>query len=221
MHGMIGTMTIRVLIADDHPVVRGGLTALLDSLHGIEVVAETSDGAGAVQEAAIVRPDVAVMDLRMPGPMDGVAATRRIVADYPSTAVLVLTMFDEDALISAALAAGARGYLLKGAGRDEIERAIRAVAAGDVIFSREVADRVLHPAAPAQPSRLPELTVREREVSVLVAQGFTNPEIADRLSIAQKTVGNHVSAIYLKLGVATRAQAVVRIRDAGLGTGEE
>lgn len=210
-------MSIRVLLADDHPVVRGGLVALLDTLDAIEVVGQAGDGAAALREVALTRPDVVVMDLRMPL-VDGVEATRRILAGFPGTAILVLTMFDEDALIADALAAGARGYLLKGAGQEEIERAIRSVAAGDAIFSREIADRVLHRAtAPAQRA-LPQLTDRERQITDLLAAGLPNAVIAERLGIAPKTVGNHISAIFLKLGVATRAEAIVLAREAGLGS---
>lgn len=211
-------MTTRVLLADDHPVVLGGLVALLGTLTDIEVVGQVGDGAAAVREVALQRPDVVVMDLRMPG-MDGVEATRRIVADYPDVAVLVLTMFDEDALIADALAAGARGYLLKGAAQDEIERALRAVAAGDAIFSHDVAERVLRRSVDPRGSgaALPQLTDRERDVTDLLARGLSNAAIAERLDIAPKTVGNHISAIFLKLGVATRAEAIVLARESGLG----
>jgi DNA-binding NarL/FixJ family response regulator len=208
---------IRVLLADDHPVVRRGLAALLATLDGIEVVAQAGNGEDAVREVGLSRPDVVIMDLRMPGG-DGVEATRRIVNGYPKTAVLVLTMFDEDALVADALRAGARGYLLKRAEQAEIERAIRAVAAGDAIFSSEVAGRVLgaitvNREAPA----LAPLSPREREVLDIVATGATNSAIAHRLGLSPKTVGNHISAIFLKLGVATRAEAVVIAKDAGLG----
>ena len=207
----------RVVVVDDHPVVRGGLVALFDTLDGIEVAGEAQDGEGALREVAVLRPDVVVMDLRMPG-LGGVEATRRITDEYPGVAVLVLTMFDEDALISDALAAGARGYLLKGASQGEIERAIRAVASGDVILSAGVAARVMHRlAGPASARALPQLTPRELEVADLIAAGLSNQAIAERLIFAPKTVGNHVSAIFLKLGVATRAQAIVRAREAGLG----
>ncbi|WP_062462672.1 response regulator [Demequina soli] len=208
---------IRVLIADDHPVVRGGLAALLRTLPGIEVVAEAADGAGAVREALLTRPDVVILDLRMPV-LDGVGAARRITADVPSAGVLVLTMFDEDALIAEALAAGARGYLLKGAEPEEIERAVRAVAAGAAILSPQVAARVLGRASTPQPAQaFPHLTSREHEVLDLIARGLANHAIADRLGIAAKTVGNHVSAIFAKTGVATRAEAIVLARDGGLG----
>ena len=209
--------TITVLLADDHPVVRSGLAALLATLPGITVVAEADNGDEAIREVARHRPDVAVMDLRMPG-LGGVEATRRIAADHPATAVLVLTMFQEDALVSEALRAGARGYLLKVARQDEIERAIRAVAAGDVIFSNAVAAQVLGTLnAGADNRALPQLSPREREVLDLVATGATNTAIANRLSLAPKTVGNHISAIFLKLGVSSRGEAIVIAKDAGLG----
>lgn len=213
----IGRMPIRVLLADDHPVVRGGLIALLDTLPGITVVGQVGDGAAALREVALLRPDVIVMDLRMPG-MDGVEAIRRIATGHPGTAILVLTMFDEESLITEALAAGARGYLLKGAEQEEIERAIRTVAAGATIFSHGVVERILRRSA-TPPTPLPQLTDREREVTELLARGVSNAAIADRLGIAPKTVGNHISAIFLKLGVASRAEAIVQAREAGLGLG--
>ncbi|MDP9842602.1 response regulator transcription factor [Streptosporangium lutulentum] len=212
-----GRAAIRVLLVDDHPVVRRGLAALLGTLPGIEVVAQAGTGQEAVREAALNRPDVVVMDLRMPS-MDGVQATRHIVRDHPATAVLVLTMFHEDALVAEALHAGARGYLLKTAEQDEIERAIRAVAAGDAIFSSAVAGRVLGRITPARDTPvLPQVSPREREVLDLVATGATNAAIADRLKLSPKTVGNHISAIFLKLGVTSRAEAIVIAKDAGLG----
>jgi DNA-binding NarL/FixJ family response regulator len=207
----------RVVLVDDHPVVRGGLVALLATLQGIEVVGEAADGESALRETALLRPDVVVMDLRMPG-VGGVEATRRITEGYPGVAVLVLTMFDEDALIGDALAAGARGYVLKGADQEEIERAIRAVASGEVIFGGGVATRVVRQLSSRTSTHaLPQLTAREREVVDLIAAGLSNQAIADRLGLAPKTVGNHVSAIFLKLGVASRAEAIVIARDAGLG----
>ena len=207
---------IRVLLVDDHPMVRRGLASLLGTLPGVEVVAEAETGLDAVREAARHTPDVVVMDLRMPE-LDGVEATRRIIRDRPSTAVLVLTMFDEDVLIADAIAAGARGYLLKGAQQDEIERAIRAVAAGDAIFSAAVASRVLGAGAPRLDTALPDLTAREREVLSLIASGIDNTTIAARLGLSPKTVSNHISSIFLKLGVATRSEAIVLAREAGLG----
>jgi DNA-binding NarL/FixJ family response regulator len=206
---------IRVLLADDHPMIRRGLTSLLSTLPGVEVVGEAGTGREVLREAALARPNVVVMDLRMPE-LDGVETTRRLARDHPDVAVLVLTMFDEDQLISEALAAGARGYLLKGAEQDEIERAIRAVAAGDVIFSATVADRVLRGMTAPAPA-LPALSEREGQVLDLIATGLGNDAIARRLSLAPKTVGNHISSIFLKLGVATRSEAIVLAREAGLG----
>ena len=206
-----------MLLADDHPVVRRGLEALLGTLDGIEVVAQADTGSAAVRDVSVHRPDVVLMDLRMPD-MDGVEATRHILKNRPETAVLVLTMFDEDALIAAALRAGARGFLLKRADQEEIERAIRAVAAGDAIFSNDVAGRVL--GALTTEREAPTLTAlsgRERQVLDGVATGATNAAIAHRLGVSPKTVANHVSAIFLKLGVSTRAEAVVIAKDAGLG----
>lgn len=210
------TQGIRVLVADDHPVVRGGLAALLGTLDGLQVVAEAADGEAAVREALLGRPDVAVLDLRMPR-LDGIEATRRLRAALPQTAVLVLTMFDDDDLVADALDAGARGYLLKGAEPEEIERAVRAVAAGSAILAPEIATRALQRQA-GRTEPFPTLTAREREVLDQIARGLSNPVIAERLGVAVKTVGNHISAIFLKLGIATRAEAIVLARDAGLGS---
>ncbi len=212
-----GCATIRVVLVDDHPIVRRGLASLLSTLDGVEVVAQAGTGEEALREVAVKRPDVAVMDLRMPG-MDGVETTRRIVRDYPATAVLVLTMFDDDRQVADALRAGARGYLVKGAEQDEIERAVRAIANGDAIFSSTIASRVLRGITgnPGQPM-LASLSPREREVLDIVATGVSNSAIAERLRLAPKTVGNHISAIFLKLGVASRSEAIVIAKDAGLG----
>ncbi|MEO6881202.1 MAG: response regulator transcription factor [Mycobacteriaceae bacterium] len=213
------TERIRVVIADDHPVVRGGLRALLDSLPGYEVVAEAVDGQGAVRETQLNRPDVVLMDVRMPG-LDGLEATRRIRAAVPGVAVLVLTMFDDDATVLDAMRAGANGYLLKGAGQDEIDRALRAVVSGEAIFGPEVAARVLgHFTRPPPTADLPfpALTGREREVLELMAGGHRNAVIAERLFLSPKTVANHVSAIFAKLAVSDRPSAIVRARDEGMG----
>lgn len=210
-----------MVLVDDHPVVRSGLRALIESLPGYQVVGEADDGAAGVREVQLTRPDVVLMDLRMPG-MDGLAATRAILAAVPGTAVLVLTMLDEDDAVFAAMQAGARGYLLKGAEQTEIDRAIRAVAAGEAIFSPGVASRVLsHFTAPVaslpRPEPFPELTAREREVLDLVASGLRNAAIAERLFLSQKTVANHLSSIFAKLAVDGRHQAIIRARDQGLG----
>jgi DNA-binding NarL/FixJ family response regulator len=209
---------IRVVLADDHPVVRAGLSALLSSLPGIEVVGVASTGREAVREVVTLRPDVAVLDLQMPD-LDGFAATRELARSAPSVAVLVLTMFGDDDSVFAAMRAGARGYLVKGAEQDEIARAIRAVAAGEAIFGPGVARRVLgfFSAPPVVAEPFPELTDREREILDLLASGMSNSAIGQQLGLASKTVANNVSAIFTKLAVADRAQAIVRARDAGLG----
>jgi DNA-binding NarL/FixJ family response regulator len=213
-----GVEPIRVLIADDHPVVRRGMGSLLASLDAVQVVGEVADGAAAVREAQLLRPDVVVMDLQMPV-LDGVEATRRLVAAVPDTAVLVLTMFDDDEAVFAAMRAGARGYLLKGAEQEQILAAIRSVVAGQVVIGPGVASRLLSQLVdpPRSEPAFPELTPREREILDLIAQGRNNAAIAARLGLAPKTIGNHISAIFGKLRVATRAEAVVRARDGGLG----
>ena len=211
-------MTIRVLIADDHPLVRDGLKAALAALPEVQVVAEATTGAATVREAVLHRPDVVVMDLQMPEG-NGIEATRELRRALPSAAVLVLTMFDDDDSVFAAMRAGARGYVLKGAEHHEIARAITAVAAGEAIFGPAVATRVLaYFTAPPRPaSPFPELTAREREVLDLLAAGRTNHQIAQGLTLSTKTVANHLSAIFAKLQVADRTQAILRARDAGLG----
>jgi DNA-binding NarL/FixJ family response regulator len=212
------TEPIRVLIADDHPLFRDGLTALLTDGADTELAGTAASGTEAVDLAREVQPDVVVMDLHMPR-LNGIEATRRIVADSPHIAVLVLTMFDDDDSIFAALRAGARGYLLKGADREQIRRAVHAAASGEVVFGADLAERMLgyFTAASAPPPAFPQLTSREREVLEMVAQGRANAAIAARLSLSQKTVRNHVSNILAKLQVSDRAQAIVQARDAGLG----
>lgn len=205
---------IRVVLADDHVVVRRGLAVLLDTLPGIRVVGEADNGAQAVQEVDRHRPDVVVMDLRMPD-VDGVEATRRIMGQFPATAVLVLTMLSDDALVADAMRAGARGYLLKTADQYEIERALHAVAAGQAIFSSAVASHVLRRVGAERP--FPKLSTREREILEVLATGAGNAAIAAKLFLSQKTVANHLSAIFQKLGVSTRAEAIIIARDAGIG----
>lgn len=210
-----------VLIAEDHPVFRDGLRALVGALDGGQVVAEAANGDDAVEQALAVQPDVIVMDLNLPG-TDGVEATRRIVTASPHVRVLVLTMFDDEDSVFAAMRAGARGYLLKDADQAEIARAIEAVADGEAIFGPAVATRVLAYFASSGDARassvFPNLTEREHEVLELVAQGHANAAIAWRLGLSEKTIRNHVSNIFTKLQVADRAQAIVRAREAGLGT---
>lgn len=210
---------IRVVVVDDHPVFREGFAALLGSIPDIEVLATAASGEEAVAAVEEHRPAVVVMDVQMPG-MDGVEATRRVVADHPDTGVVVLTMSEEDATLLDAVRAGARGYLLKGAEPDEIVRAITTVAAGGVVFGAVLASRVVEfmarpRTADAEP--FPELSAREREVLDLVAGGLTNGQIASRLFLSPKTVRNHVHAVLSKLQAADRTEAVIRARDAGLG----
>ena len=212
-------MSVRVLVVDDHPLYREGLITALASLPGVEVVGEAGDGAAAVERAVELAPDVVVMDLNLPG-LNGIEATRAIVARAPATAVLVLTMLEGEEPVFAAMRAGARGYLLKGADRREIARALETVAHGEVIFSADGAARVLAWFAgrtDRPPAPFPELTDREREVLDLVARGLTNPAIAQRLFLSEKTVRNHVSNVFAKLQVTDRSEAVARARDAGLG----
>lgn len=211
---------ISVLLADDHPPFRAGLRALLESASDMEVIGEAGTGAEAILQAAKLQPDVILMDLQMPD-VTGIEATRRILYTSPHIAVLVITMFEDDDLVFAALRAGARGYLLKGTLKTEILRAIRAVHSGEAIFGPEIAKRLMHyfasPQPVAPPYAFPELTEREREILNLIAQHQTNPEIAERLELSLKTVRNHVSNIFSKLQVVDRAQAILRAKEAGLG----
>ena len=211
---------VRVLIADDHPLFRRGLRSLLDAQDHITVVAEAATGAEAVTHASATEPDVAILDLHMPD-LNGVEATRRIVGTSPHIAVLVLTMFDDDDSVFAAMRAGARGYLLKGADQSEILRAVEGLSRGEAIFGPSVAHRIIEFFAAPRHTRtepiFPQLTEREHEVLDLIAAGHNNTEIGDELVLSPKTVRNHVSNIFTKLQVADRAQAIVRARQAGLG----
>lgn len=214
------TEHVRVVIADDHPVFRSGLNALFSTEDGVEVVGEAATGVEAVALVAASQPDVVVMDLHMPD-LDGVAATTQILRDSPHVAVLVLTMFDDDDSVFAAMRAGARGYLLKGTNQAEVVGAVRLVAAGGALFGPAVAQRVIEfftrPRPRTVPLAFPQLTDREHEVLDLLARGEANAVIAARLHISDKTVRNHVSNILTKLAVADRAHAIVRARQAGLG----
>lgn len=212
-------MPLRVVVVDDHPLYREGLVTAMTAMAGVAVVGEAGDGAQAVEVAGRLLPDVVVMDLHMPV-VNGIDATRQITSAHPTVAVLVLTMLEGDDSVFAAMRAGARGYLLKGADRAEIARALEGVAHGEVVFSSGIASRVLAffaaaPVAALEP--FPSLTEREREILDLVARGLTNAEIARRLVVSDKTVRNHVSNVFAKLQVAGRAEAVARARDAGLG----
>ena len=209
---------IRILIADDHAAFRSGLSALLRTQPGFLLTGEAQTGVEAVEMALELQPDVVIMDLNMPG-LDGISATRQIVDASPHIAVLVLTMADDDAALFDAVRAGARGYVLKGADRGELSRAIRAVASGEAIFGPDVARRLMafFAEAPRAAAAFPELSVREREVLELVARGLSNQQIVDRLVISPKTVRNHVSNIFSKLRVRDRAAAIVRAREAGMG----
>jgi DNA-binding NarL/FixJ family response regulator len=217
--------TIRVIVADDQAIIRDGLVTVLGLLPDIEVVGEAADGEQAVALAVAQRPDVALMDLRMPG-VDGVAATERIARPARATAVLVLTTYADDESILSALRAGARGYLTKDAGRAELAAAVRAVASGQSTFAPEVGARIVSsltsapaaaPAPAASPAaalvaRFPALTPREAEVLALVGDGRSNPEIAAALFVSVATVKTHINAIFAKLAVRDRAQAIALVR---------
>ena len=212
--------TIRIVLADDHPVFRDGLRALIDRSPDLELVGEAATGLEAVAVTAANNPSVVLMDIRMPG-MTGIEATRQILQAQPDARILVLTMSEDDDSLFAAMRAGARGYLPKDADSEDLVRAIRAVAVGDVIFGESIATRLqsFFRADRGRPASdpFPELTDREDEVLELIARGRSNGEIARRLEISDKTVRNHVANIFNKLHVADRSQAIVRAREAGLG----
>ena len=212
--------TVRVLIADDHPLFREGMRGRLDRVADVAVVGEAASGDEAVELAHQLDPHVILMDIKMPG-LNGIEATREIHQASPQIGVLVLTMFEDDDSVFAAMRAGAKGYLLKDSGGEGVVHAIRAVASGEAVFGPGVAERIIGffsaPRAAAPQRAFPELTEREEEVLSLVAQGKSNQQIARQLFVSLKTVRNHVSNILLKLQVADRAQAVIRARDAGMG----
>ncbi len=211
---------VRVMVVEDDPLYRNALTTTLSSLGAAQIVAEVATGDQAVAAAAQHRPQVIVMDIRMPG-LDGIEATRRIVQADPEVAVLMLTMFEDDDSVFAAMRAGARGYIVKGAGEDEIVSAVESVSRGEAIFSAAVAQRILRYFAGTRDTApavaFPDLTDREREILELIAGGHNNALIASRLFLSPKTVRNNVSNIFTKLQVADRAEAIVRAREAGLG----
>ncbi len=213
---------LRVLLADDHPLFRKGMRAMLEALPDMEVVGEAATGEEALALANSLAPDIIVMDLQMPGG-SGIAATRAILNASPHIRILMVTLFDDSESVFTALRAGARGYILKDTDAGEMARAVQAVSRGEAIFSPVIANRLIdffaapHPTVPKEV--FPTLTDREREILGLIAQGLANPDIARQLSLSVKTVHNYVSNIFSKLQVADRAQAIIRAREAGLGRG--
>lgn len=210
---------IRVLVAEDHGGFRHGLVALLASDPGIEVVGEAEDGHEAVAMAVGLLPDVVLMDLQMPG-LNGIEATRAVLAEVPHVGVLVLTMFEDDDSVVSAMRAGARGYVLKSASPSEVLEILRSVAGGEARFGPEIAHRLtgfLRPPAADPSEAFPGLTAREREILDLIARGLDNAGISERLFLSPNTVRNHISRVFAKLGVASRAQAIVLAREAGMG----
>jgi DNA-binding NarL/FixJ family response regulator len=217
---MTGATRLRILIVDDHPLFRDGLRAMFESEPDMELIGEAATGEEAVVLASRLLPDVALMDIQMPD-MDGIEATRRVIAASPKTRVLMVTMFEDDESVLAAMRAGARGYVVKGMRSADAIRAIRAVAEGEAIFSPAIAGRLVSMLADAKqsarPAAFPELTERERQTLDLMAQGHKNAAIAERLHLSPKTVRNYVTSIFDKLELADRSQAIIRARDAGLG----
>jgi DNA-binding NarL/FixJ family response regulator len=210
---------IRVLVADDHAMFVRAITTLLAGESDLEVVATASDGAEAVRACLEHRPDVVLMDLHMPD-LNGIEATRELMAAAPHIGVLVLTMFDDDDSVAAAIRAGARGYLLKGARQEEVARAIRSVHAGDLIVGRQLARRmgaIMGDRATPAARPFPELTDREFDVLEQLARGLDNSSIGRALFLSEKTIRNYVSGIFTKLHVASRTEAVVKAREAGVG----
>lgn len=210
---------LRVLIADDHPLFRHGIRECLNLAPEIEVIGEATSGEDAIIQAERLHPDVILMDVNMPG-VNGIEATSRILLSSPHIRILVVTMFEDDGTVFAAMRAGARGYILKDAEKENILRAIQAVGNGEAIFSPTIATRLIDFFA-GQASTLPKeifpsLTEREREILQLIARGQSNADIARELSLSPKTVYNYASNILNKLQVADRAQAIIRAREAGL-----
>ncbi len=210
---------LRVLIADDHPLFRHGLSALLGASPDFEVAGEATTGEEVIELAANLQPDVILMDIQMPG-VNGIEATRHILHTSPHIRILIITMFEDDASVFTAMRAGARGYILKDAQKAAMFHAIRSVGRGEAIFSPAIATRLIDFFSAPRPvvsrQAFPELTEREGEILTLIAQGYSNTEIATRLVLSPNTVRNYVSNVFSKLQVADRAQAIVRARDAGL-----
>jgi DNA-binding NarL/FixJ family response regulator len=210
---------LRVLIADDHPLFRHGIREILNLVPDIQVIGEASTGEESVTQAEALHPDVILMDVNMPG-VNGIEATRRILRDSPHIRILMVTMFEDDGTVFAAMRAGARGYILKDADKENILRAIQAVGNGEAIFSPTIATRLIDffsTQASTLPKEIfPSLTEREREILQLIARGQSNADIVHELSLSPKTVYNYVSNILSKLQVADRAQAIIRAREAGL-----
>jgi DNA-binding NarL/FixJ family response regulator len=215
---------IRVLIADDHAMFREGLRILLNATPDIQVVGEASDGEAAITEVKNSQPDVVLMDIHMPG-VNGIEALQPILNSQPDLGIIMVTMLEDDASVFAAMRAGARGYILKGAHHEDVLQAIRTVAGGQAVYGPAVATRMMKffhnlstgPERPRQMEAFPQLTAREREVLQLMSEGASNKDLAERLVISGKTLSNHITSIFSKLQVADRAQAVLRARDAGLG----
>lgn len=207
---------LRIVIVDDHPMFRYGIRTLFSTTPDLEVVGEAANGEEAIAIASSLSPDVMLMDIRMPG-MSGVEVTRRMSAKSPSTRILMLTMFEDDASVFTAMRSGAKGYVLKDADKDELLRAIRAVGNGEAIFSPGIASRMIEYFAIARPAaseeRFPDLTSREREVLYLMTEGLSNAAIAERLSISGKTVANYITNILNKLQVQDREEAMRVARD--------
>jgi DNA-binding NarL/FixJ family response regulator len=214
---------IKLMIADDHKLFREGVKALLSVTEDIEIIGEAGDGNTVLEKCKALQPDIILMDINMPG-IDGIQATQQILAKHPKIGIIMLTMLEDDASVFAAMRAGARGYLLKGADSSEMLSVIRAVAEGQALFGPAIAKRLMNyfselgarSASSLQDSPFPELTERELEVLRLISQGHNNQEISHKLVLSPKTVRNHITNIFSKLQVADRAQAIVRARQAGV-----